>query len=376
MDEKKANFESLITELDNLFEKAIKQKIFPGGAIGIAVGKPEKRRKIIRTFGNISYDLLSKEIDENVFFDLASLTKPLATSLAILALLKEKKVYLKEQLPSLLEETIAQEKSNITLSQLLNHSAGFPAYQPYFEELAKIPFEKRESELKKRVLGEKLIKKPGEKTLYSDLGFMILGWIVEKKTGKRLNTFVEEKILQPLDLNEEVFFGPINEGGKEKIFAATEECSWRKKTLSGEVSDDNTYIVGGVSGQAGLFGNIKGVLEITTHLLDQWRGRENHPAYNTEDLRRFLTRQNDEKESTWALGFDTPSEKRSSSGKYLSKESVGHLGFTGTSFWIDPARDLVIVLLTNRVHPSRENNKIKEFRPLFHNTVIEKLNLV
>lgn len=262
------------------------------------------------------------------------------------------------------------------MRQLLKHAAGFPAYKPYFEKLIEYPKKERKNFLKGLVYREPLVYKPGEKTIYSDLGFMVLGWIVEKKAGKSLDKYVEEKIIKPLGLSKDMFFRPISGAGKGKIFAATEDCPWRKKTLSGEVSDDNSYVVGGVSGQAGLFGNIKGVLEITTHLLDQWQGREKHPAYNPDDLKRFLTRQDYHKESTWALGFDTPAEKGSSSGKYLSKESVGHLGFTGTSFWIDPTRELVVVLLTNRVHPSRENNKIKEFRPLFHDTVIEELKLI
>lgn len=345
--------------------------------MGICIGAPEKRVIIIKTYGKTQYGKEAAKIEESVFFDLASLTKPLATTLAILALIKEKKIKLTDNLLTLLEEELPQEKKKITLCHLLKHAAGFPAYRPYFEELRDYPKKERKKKLKQLVYGEPLVYKPGEKSIYSDLGFMVLGWIIEKKAGKSLDLYVEEKIIKPLGLSEDLFFKPLNKEGKEKTFAATEECPWRKKTLVGEVSDDNTHVVGGVSGQAGLFGNIKGVLAITTHLLDQWKGRENHPTYNSRDLKRFLARQENTKEgSTWALGFDTPSGKGSSSGKYLSKESVGHLGFTGTSFWIDPTRDLVIVLLTNRVHPSRENTKIKEFRPLFHDTVMEELNLV
>jgi len=104
-----------------------------------------------------------------------------------------------------------------------------------------------------------------------------------------------------------------------------------------------------------------------------WKGEAEHPNIKSEDLEYFLTRQQIIEGSTWALGFDTPTEKESSSGKYLSPKSVGHLGFTGTSFWIDPEKKTAIVLLTNRVHPSRENNKIKKFRPYFHDRVLKKL---
>jgi CubicO group peptidase (beta-lactamase class C family) len=129
----------------------------------------------------------------------------------------------------------------------------------------------------------------------------------------------------------------------------------------------------GVSGHAGLFGTVQGVLEMVVHILNRWRGREEHPLYSNTLLQKALTRQYNDQ--TWCLGFDTPSPTESSGGSYLSKESVGHLGFTGTSFWIDPEKDMVIVLLTNRVYPSRDNEKIKQFRPLLHDTVFRAMKI-
>ena len=134
--------------------------------------------------------------------------------------------------------------------------------------------------------------------------------------------------------------------------------------------------MGGVCGHAGLFGDIDSVLAITALILDIWKGRKKHPNIDSDDLRKFLKRRGDIKDNSWALGFDTPSPAGSSSGRYFSPQSVGHLGFTGTSFWIDPVKDIVIVLLTNRVHPSRENDKIKKFRPWFHDKIFETLDLV
>ena len=134
-----------------------------------------------------------------------------------------------------------------------------------------------------------------------------------------------------------------------------------------------TVAMGGVAGHSGLFGDIKSILKLTTFIMDQWRGRAHHPNYNTSDLQYFLKRQGGVKESTRTLGFDTPSRKDSSAGHYLSEESIGHLGFTGTSFWIDPHKELVIVLLSNRVHPQRDNIKIKKFRPLFHDEIVRSL---
>jgi CubicO group peptidase (beta-lactamase class C family) len=165
-------------------------------------------------------------------------------------------------------------------------------------------------------------------------------------------------------------------GQEKKLenYAFMEECPFRQRMLRGEVSDENAHALGGVAGHAGLFGTMEGVLLFAVHLLDQWQGREEHPGYRSRDLRKFLKKQKIPG-STWALGFDTPSPTGSSGGKYLSPVSVGHLGFTGTSFWIDPVRELVMVLLSNRVHPSRENERIKKFRPLLHDAVIENLGM-
>jgi CubicO group peptidase (beta-lactamase class C family) len=146
--------------------------------------------------------------------------------------------------------------------------------------------------------------------------------------------------------------------------------------LRGEVGDENCWVLGGVAGHAGLFGRLGEVLDLVVAVLEIWQGRQRQPFLPQEVLKGFLEAQSQVQGSTWALGFDRPTPGSSSSGRYLSPRSVGHLGFTGTSFWIDPERDLAIVLLTNRVHPSRDNNRIKEFRPYFHDRVIELLNLV
>lgn len=374
----KTEIKGLTERLDALCKKSIKEKVFSGAAVGISRGAPQTRKELIYTYGHTSYGPKSHKISEKICFDLASLTKPLATTLAVLALIKEKKIDISDTLPSLLKRVVPAEKSEINLRHLLNHSSGFPAHRPYYEKLMIHSADKRKAMLQNFVIEEPLIGKPGAQSLYSDLGFMLLGWIIEEQSGMRLDKFVENTIYKPLNVSEGIFFRPLAGKGTKKrkrVFAAAEQCPWRNKTLCGEVSDDNTYAVGGVSGQAGLFGDIRSVLALTTHLLDQWQGRERHPNYEAADLQNFLARQEQIKESTWALGFDTPSKNGSSSGRYLSEKSVGHLGFTGTSFWIDPIRDLVVVLLTNRVHPSRDNDAIKQFRPLLHDTVVEQLGL-
>jgi len=174
---------------------------------------------------------------------------------------------------------------------------------------------------------------------------------------------VAEEIFKPLGLEKGIFFNPLEDIGKINPldYAATEHCLWRNRVIQGEVHDENTAFVGGISGQAGLFGEVESVLKLTDFILDIWKGRKTHPNIRNSDLQYFLEVPDKAKESSRVLGFDTPEPEGSSAGSYLSRKSVGHLGFTGTSFWIDPERELVIVLLTNRIHPSRDNDKIRKF---------------
>jgi CubicO group peptidase (beta-lactamase class C family) len=314
-------------------------------------------------------------VKENTFYDLASLTKPLATTLSIMKLVGEGRISLENTMEDIFG-IIPKDKEKITVMDLLSHSSGMSAYKPYFHDLQKIEGkEKRKQQLFKLIINEKLLYETGQKSLYSDLGFMMLGFIIEEISGESIDRFVEEKIFKPFSIEKDIFFRPINGENSANSFAPTENCPWRKRILTGEVSDENCYILGGVSGHAGLFGNVDGVLKICTFLLDAWKNKEKHPALSTDHLPFFFKRRGEIKGSTWALGFDTPNKEGSSAGQHFSEKSVGHLGFTGTSFWIDPERQLVVVLLSNRVHPSRENNKIKNFRPVFHDTVIECLGL-
>ncbi|OGQ99100.1 MAG: hypothetical protein A2505_02350 [Deltaproteobacteria bacterium RIFOXYD12_FULL_55_16] len=364
----------IISKLYKIFPQAIQQQIFPGAAMAIAWGSPEKRKRIIQTFGHTTY---SQEnlVEQATVYDLASLTKPLATTLAILSLLKEERIKLSDLLSDIFPQMRDSSLHSISIHDILCHSAGFSAYKPYYLELVGLAAQKRKDALLGLLIKESPVYESGSTSIYSDLGFMLLGLIVEKKSGAELNNFFKEKIAEPLGLAEKIFYGPVGSGKiKKQLLAPTEDCPFRKRVLYGEVSDENTHALGGVAGHAGLFGTISGVLEMGVHLLDQWQGREEHLNYLASDLRQFLIRQ-DVPGSTWALGFDTPSSTGSSGGRYLAPTSVGHLGFTGTSFWIDPTRDLVMVLLSNRVHPSRDNNRIRQFRPLFHETVMERLGL-
>lgn len=358
-------------KLDPLIQDAISRKVFPGAAVGISVNCSPRKNFFSAVWGHASLFPRPKKMSQETLFDLASLTKPLATTLALLCLVQAGRIKLDEPLPSLLQRDIAPDKKNITLRHLLNHCSGLAAHHPFYQQIVHVAEQKRKNTLLDLILTDNLCWPAGSSALYSDLGFILLGMIVEIQSGLPLDLFVREKVLAPLGLADRLVFNPRQKNNKD--FAATENCPWRKKVLSGEVSDDNTWAVGGVSGQAGLFGAIDSVLALSSFLLDAWQDQASHPHFANALLKEFFKRQDMVKESTWALGFDTPSPTGSSAGRYISKGSVGHLGFTGTSFWIDPQRQLVMVLLTNRVHPSRENNLIREFRPLFHERVIASL---
>ncbi len=366
---------ALQKDIRKLLEKGVAEGVFPSAAAGIIYGYGKEKKQCICHCGNATLQPEKRRLKKNNFFDLASLTKPLATTLAILCLINEKKIDIDEKLPSLFEKNIKGEKRKISIRNLLSHSSGLPAHREYFKILKEIQTDKKKDYIENLILHEPLIYDPGTTSIYSDLGFILLGIIIEKRAGVTLNHYVEEKVLKPLNLENKIFYNPLiltNKSFSKIDFVATEYCPWRKKTLCGEVHDDNCYTMGGVSGHSGLFGNITGVAEYTGKILEMWKGELKHPNINKEDLIHFLVRQ-EIPGSSWALGFDTPAAKESSCGRYLSKNSVGHLGFTGTSFWIDPEKETVIVLLTNRVHPSRENARIKQFRPYFHDRVIEKI---
>jgi CubicO group peptidase (beta-lactamase class C family) len=176
---------------------------------------------------------------------------------------------------------------------------------------------------------------------------------------------VTYEIYQPLGLNN-LFFISGNPEEPRGHFAATENCPWRKKILVGQVHDENAYVVGGVEGHAGLFGTADNIYRLLVELLFIYCGRSKSTLFHKDLLQRFFKRLPG---TDKALGFDTPSATGSSCGRGFSQNSVGHLGFTGTSFWMDLERSVIVILLTNRVHLSRENEDIKQFRPVLHDAV-------
>jgi len=350
-----------MSQINDLMRKGVKDKVFPGGVLLVS-----KNDSII-FFEAYGYaNIFSKRImTKNTIFDLASLTKSLATTLAVMKLIQQGQLDLEQNLGTLLPEIRDKDKKQITIRNLLCHNSGMPDYRPYYIELLKIPYNFRKKALRDFLINEPLVYPIGKNVLYSDLGFMILGWIIEKVSGRSFDSLVVQDIYRPLRL-ENLFFVNLNSKRYMDCFAATEFCLWRKILIDGSVHDDNAYVVGGIDGHAGLFGTAMDMKVLLSSLLFAFHGHSYN--FKKELINKFFERQ---KDSDRALGFDMPSLSDSSCGSQFSKNSVGHLGFTGTSFWMDLDRSIIVILLTNRVHPSRDNNKIKRFRPILHDTVMD-----
>jgi CubicO group peptidase (beta-lactamase class C family) len=220
-------------------------------------------------------------------------------------------------------------------------------------------------------MGEPLNEVPKTVSLYSDLGFMLLEWIIEITAGQDLSSFLNSAFYHPLGLKTFYLDNITADAAKKVLYAATEYCPWRKEIIQGHVHDENAYALGGFSGHAGLFGTAKDIFTLTNTLVNIYNGHSSG-LLKTETAKTFFSRQGVVPESTWALGWDTPSEKNSSSGNYFSSSSVGHTGFTGTSVWIDLEKNITVIFLTNRIHPNRSNEKIKDFRPKLHNLIMRE----
>jgi len=356
---------------DQLMELAVGERVFPGGVLLVS-----EKGKIVfhKAYGKASI-YSGVPVGKHTFFDLASLTKPLATTLAVMKLVEENVLRLQDTLGKTLPEFKGTSKEDITVRQLLNHTSGFPDYQPYYQKLIPLSFNERRRALKELLVNETLIHAPGKTTVYSDLGFMVLGWLVEAVSGHRLHSFLGKKIYSRMGLTN-LFFIPINdqeiesETGNQE-FAATEKCPWRGKVIEGVVHDDNAFAAGGVEGHAGLFGTAEDVHRLLEDLLKTFNGKTGSGVLKREILHTFFKMP--DKKNERPLGFDVPTPGDSSSGRFFSDNTVGHLGFTGTSFWMDLTRSIIVILLTNRIHPDRNNEKIKLFRPRLHDAVMQQL---
>ncbi len=353
---------------DSLMHQAVKEKVFPGAVLLL-----QKDGVVLlhQSYGVANIGT-NRSVTLETIFDLASLTKPFVTTLSVLLLAQSGQLDLAQPVASVIPAFKETTKEKITIEHLLYHTSGLPAHRAYFKTISKLPLHHRRNALNALLVKEPLVQEVGKTSVYSDLGFMVLRWVVEKISGQRIDRFSGERIFQPLEIDD-LFFVDLKGEKPSCDFAATEKCPWREYLLEGSVSDENAYAVGGVDGHAGIFGTAAAVANIMEELLATYKGRINKGLFQRDWLNRFFAR---DPHSQRALGFDMPTGEVSSSGTLFSKNSIGHLGFTGTSIWSDLDRDITVVLLTNRVHPSRENIKIKTFRPLIHDAVMTPLAAV
>jgi len=356
--------EKIFREIEN----AIFQGIFPGAVLLCAVNQ----RILFHDAFGLSNLFEKKQMKKDSIFDLASLTKPLATAMALSKLIEKGQIDIDQKIGSILKAFKTSPKADITIDMLLRHTSGFPAHREYFKKMVNAKEPPRQC-LRHLLVCEELENRIGERQVYSDLGFMVLSWIIEEITGQRLDQFVWEQIYAPLDIDGLFFLNTGLESKKciqycQKI-VATQQCPWRKKVLAGEVDDDNAWAAGGVEGHAGLFGDAVSVYKLCCEILNVLQNKPT-TVLRSDIIKNFVSKKN---QFDMVAGFDTPSKVNSSSGKYFSASSIGHLGFTGTSFWIDPEVGLIIIFLTNRVHPVRSNEGIKKFRPQIHDFIYSEL---
>ena len=359
VDQQRARFSNAY----NVLEQAIDEGAFPGAAFGVL---SNGRIVVMDAVGAFTYEEDAAPIAAETVFDIASLTKVVATTSAAMILhdrsLLDLDMPLGEILPGfVIGKTPGSPKQAVTIRMLLAHSSGLPAYVRLFET-AKTP-----TDLLRAALIMPLECAPMERAIYSDIGFILLGKALEVICGESLDEFCRREVFAPLGLNA-TRFRPTKQS--QALIPPTEvDSTFRRRIIQGEVNDENCAVLGGCAGHAGLFSSVPDLLRFAQAILEP---RISENVFRAETISLFKTKRVSPVGTTRALGWDTPSEP-SSSGHLFGARSVGHLGFTGTSLWLDPDRRLAVVLLTNRTWPDRSSQAIKQVRPAFHDAVVNTL---
>jgi beta-glucosidase-like glycosyl hydrolase/CubicO group peptidase (beta-lactamase class C family) len=351
-----------------LLDRAVADGAFPGGVLAVGWNN----QLVVHPFGQLEREGEAYDVDEDSMYDVASLTKPIVTTTAVMMLAQQGRLELNLPVARYLPDFAAAAKSDpdpawrarVTLRMLLLHDSGLPAHRDFFKDA------KGHDAVLARVLAEPLVREPGTQVEYSDLGFILLGEIVKRLTGESLDVFAKQEIFETLGMDRSMFNPPRKL--REDIAPTEMDTTYRKRLVWGEVDDENAYAMGGVAGHAGLFSTAQDIAVFAQMILNG--GIYGHDRLLARSTIREFTSRVAIGDSARTLGWDVPSEP-SSSGRYFSAKSFGHTGFTGTSLWIDPERKLFVILLTNRVHPTRANDKIRQVRPALHDAIFEALGL-
>jgi CubicO group peptidase (beta-lactamase class C family) len=362
--------------MSSTFERKFLEKLgdsWEGATPGFVAQAYSKGRKILDVEVGKTYER----------YDLASMTKILFTVTALMALYDEKRFRLSDPVHRWV--SWFPEDHPARIRDLLTHSAGLTWWYPFFKTLAPKTVNVKSPEeawdifqgiLKRKILSDldkNPVQWPIEKSIYSDLDFFVLGSALESITGSTLYT-AWANLQDRLELTGVDF----NRNNKPKYarstYAPTEKDAWRGKTLQGEVHDENTWALRGVAPHAGLFGGISDVTGYGLMLRSAMRGSGSSIFPSASTVAKFTKRALPRARGDWALGFVMPSKGSSTAGPHFSLKSVGHTGFTGTSLWYDPKKDLLVTILSNRVHPTRDNTAFQKLRPQIHSWISEELD--
>ena len=349
-------------------EEAIGARALPGCAFGVLASGEVVLKDAL---GRFTYEQESPPVTTETVYDIASLTKVVATTAAAMLLHQHGQIKLDTPLGDFLPDFLAgrpreDPAHHVTLRHLLAHSSGLPGYVELFRSAAS------SEQLLRACLELPLEAEPGTRAEYSDPGFILLGKALEVQMGERLAPWLQREVFGPLEMSATEFC-PAEEA-RRSIPPTEEDTTFRHRRIEGEVQDENAYVLGGVAGHAGLFSNVSDLLRFAGSILgagarNGTKGTAN--LFGREVVNRFAERQNLQGSSR-ALGWDTPSED-SSSGSHFSAHSIGHLGYSGCSLWIDLDAAVAVVLLTNRTWPDRRSLLIREVRPAFHDAIREAL---
>lgn len=341
-----------------VLQRAIDEQAFPAAVVEVGTAYEPTWRE---AFGRLTFDAAAAATREDTIFDLASLTKVMATTPMVMQQVERGALGLDDRVGRFIPQWLGADREDVTIRDLLAHCGGLTAYLPFFRD------HQGRAEFQHAICSLPLEYPPRTKSIYSDPGFMLLAFILED-AGRAPLPDRFATLMDQMSIVERLQFNPPPQWRRET--APTEHDPWRGRLLVGEVHDENAWALGGAAGHAGLFGTASAVGAYARHILQVLDGRTG--AFAHETLNTFITRRMDVPASSRALGWDTMLPT-SSCGTRMSPRAFGHTGFTGTSLWIDPERSIYMVLLSNRVHPSRTNERIKQVRPALHDAILESL---
>lgn len=368
--------EKNFNDIDSIIINSIENRIFPGAQLLIG----DKIEVIYyKNYGKFTYDDNAPSVSNESMFDIASLTKVVAATSAIMNLYYSGEINLSDKIGKYIPGINNSDKEQIEIINLLLHNSGLKAWEPFYSYCS------NKDDIINAICSIGTIYPAGEKFTYSDLNFILLGEIVEKVSGLDLNLYSNKYIFDKLGMNNTMYNPP--DDIKSKILPTEYDRRIRNKLIQGEVHDENAFIMGGISGHAGIFSNSMDLYKFMKMLLNYGkfynpysRGLKEDHFCNTDIIITFTKKfEVSGYQNTRALGWDTksiPENGRPQCGEIISDNCFGHTGFTGTSIWCDVDREIIVIFLTNRVYPDRKNNGIKEIRPQITNAILNKYSII